>query len=147
MEKMAEKQLEVLLRQFKELTRVYRDAVSHSGVSENVFWIWYSLILFDDEYSQQDLSNIWSLAKQTVNNIITQMVHNKYVILELVPDSRNRKIIRLTDRGRQYGASIVKPIFEAEKRVLQRIDPGELVACTTALTKFTSILKEEIDEG
>lgn len=139
-------QLEVVIRQLKEMTGVYRGAVSHTGVSENEFWIWYTLIVFGDEYSQQDICRIWSLPKQTVNNIITHMVHKDYAILEVVPDTRNRKIIRVTEVGQQYGTTLIKPVYEAEERAMNRLDSEELVACVKVLNKFTNILKEELDE-
>ncbi|MDD4773666.1 MAG: MarR family transcriptional regulator [Eubacteriales bacterium] len=146
MNQMVKEQLEMLIRQFKELTGVCRGAVSHTGVSQNEFWIWYTLTVSDDEYSQQDICNMWSLAKQTVNNIITHMVQKGYAFLEVVPDTRNRKIIRLTETGRLYGTSLVTPVYSAEERALNRLNPEELVACTKTISKFIGILKEELDE-
>ncbi|MGI6546174.1 MAG: MarR family winged helix-turn-helix transcriptional regulator [Fastidiosipilaceae bacterium] len=125
---MAEKQLETLIQLFKELAGVYRRAVSHIGISENEYWIWYTLTVFDDEYTQQDICALWSLPKQTVNNIITHMVQKNYAVLEVVPNTRNRKIIRLTETGRQYGVDLVTPIYNAEERALDRLNPEEILA-------------------
>lgn len=147
MNQMAKEQLEMLIQQIKELTGVYRSAVSHTGVSENEFWIWYTLVVFGGEYSQQDICNAWSLPKQTVNNIITHIVQKGYAVLKVVPDTRNRKIIHLTEIGRQYGTSLVTLVYNAEERALNRLDPEELVACTKALSKFISLLKEELNEA
>lgn len=101
---------------------------------------------FDDEYTQQDICALWSLPKQTVNNIITHMVQKNYAVLEVVPNTRNRKIIRLTETGRQYGVDLVTPIYNAEERALDRLNPEEILACAKSLSKFTGILKEELDE-
>ena len=46
-----------------------------------------------EEYSQQDICNAWSLSKQTVNSIVSNMVKKGYVYLEMVPGSKNRKFI------------------------------------------------------
>lgn len=47
-------QLEEINQLHKELTEIYRGIVSRYGISENEFWIWYTLIVMEDDYSQQD---------------------------------------------------------------------------------------------
>lgn len=137
-------QLEVINKQIKELVGIYRDAVSRLGISENEFWIWYTLIIMEGEYSQQDICSSWSLSKQTVNTIITHMVRKGLAFLEVVPGTRNRKIIRLTETGEKYGESIVRPVFEAENRAFDRLPVEDRIACTAALGRYINILKEEI---
>lgn len=137
-------QLEIINQQIKELVGVYREVVSHLGISENEFWIWYTLIIMGGEYTQQDICNSWSLSKQTVNTIITHMVQKKLAFLEVVPGTRNRKIICLTKLGEKYGESIVRPVSEAEGRAFNRLTDQDRLACTAALGRYINILKEEI---
>lgn len=144
MDNNAREQLEVINQQIKELLGIYRDIVSHSGISENEFWIWYTLIIMDGEYSQQDICSSWSLSKQTVNTIVSHMVKKELAFLEVVPGTRNRKIIRLTEEGKKYGESIVRTISEAENRAFDRLPNEDRIACTVAFEKYINILKEEI---
>lgn len=140
-------QLEMVMQQMNELTSIYRTAVGQSGISENEFWVWYILILTDGEHSQQDICNTWSFSKQTINTIIRHMVEKGYATLEVVPGTRNRKNILLTEAGRQYGESIIMPIADAEQRTLDRMDYAEFAACIAALGKYIKTLKEEIGNG
>lgn len=140
-------QLEMVMQQMNELTSIYRTALGQSGISENEFWVWYILILTEGEHSQQDICNTWSFSKQTINTIIGHMVKKGYAILEVVPGTRNRKNIRLTEAGRKYGESIIMPIANAEQRTLDRMDRAEFSACIAALTKYIKTLKEEINNG
>lgn len=137
-------QLEVINQQIKEIAGVYRGIVSRSGISENEFWIWYTLIIMGGEYSQQDICSSWSLSKQTVNTIVTHMVQKGLALLEVVPGTRNRKIIRLTEAGKNYGESIVRPVSEAENRAFERLPVADRIACTVAFGRYIDILKEEI---
>ncbi len=146
MSKKMKEQLEMILQQLKELDGVYRRAVSHTGISENEFWIWYTLIALEGEYSQQDICNLWSLSKQTVNTIISNMVQKNFATLEVIPGTRNRKNIRLTENGKLYGEKMIMPVYDAELRAIVRLSPEELNACIVSLGKFISILKEEIDD-
>lgn len=137
-------QLEAINQNLKEVTGIYRDAVSDSGISENEFWIWYTLIAMEGEYTQQDICCAWSLSKQTVNTIIKNMVQKEYAVLEAVPGTRNHKIIRLTENGRKYGEKIILPVADAEQRAIDRIPIEEQLACAKVLTKFIKLLKEEL---
>ena len=137
-------QLEMIIQQLKELDGIYRKAVSCAGISENEFWIWYTLIVMDDEYSQQEICNMWSLSKQTVNTIVSNMVQKNFATLEVVPNTKNRKNICLTESGRQYGEKMIMPVYAAEQRAIARLSGEELIACTASLEKFIIALKEEI---
>ena len=147
MDKARKDELEIVTQQLKELSSTYREAVAQIGISENEYWIWYTLVLTDREYSQRDICLAWSFAKQTVNTIVTNMVQKGYAVLEVVPGSRNRKIIRLTKTGREYGESIVMPIYSAGQRAIERLSPEEFIAGSAALKKFITMLKEEMDDA
>lgn len=136
--------LEVINRRIKELAGIYQGLVSRSGISENEFWIWYTLIMMDGEYSQRDICGCWSLSKQTVNTIVKNMVKKGLASLEVVPGTRNRKIIRLTDAGRAYGEELVGPISEAEDRAFDRLPETDLSACAAIFGRYIDILKEEV---
>ena len=138
--------LELVNQQIKELVGIYRGAVSRSGISENEFWVWYSLVAGDDECSQQDICSTWSLSKQTVNTIVMHMAQKGFVTLEVVPGTRNRKNIRLTQAGREYGEIIVTPISQAERKAFEKLPLENWIACTRAFSQYIDALKEEIRE-
>ncbi len=138
-------QLEAINQQIRELISVYRGAVSHCGISDNEFWIWYALVNMGGEFTQQDICGLWSLSKQTVNTIISHMAQKGYVTLEVIPGTRNRKRITLTREGRAYGEKVVMPITMGEQRTLKRLPQADLELCNTVLGKYISILKEELN--
>lgn len=53
----------------------------------------------------------------------------KFVLLEVVSGTHNRKIIRLTEAGKAYGQTIVQHIFEAEQRTIARMSEKERQTC------------------
>ena len=61
-------------QQIKELVGVYRSAIKHLAISESEFWIWYTLMGEDREYTQQEICSVCGLPKQTVNTIVRGMV-------------------------------------------------------------------------
>ena len=147
MRQTAQDELKLVIQQFNELTNLYHSAVSRYRISDNEFWIWYILILTDEEISQQAICTDWFFAKQTINTIVGNMVKQGYAIQKAVPGSLNRKSIHLTEMGRQYGEQIVLPIAHAEQRAVGRIQTSELTACSGTLKKIIINLKEEISRA
>lgn len=137
-------QFGIIIHLVKELVGIYRGAISQFGISENEFWIWYTLIIMKGEYSQQDICSTWSLSKQTVNTIIMRMVQKNLAYLEMIPGTRNRKNICLTETGKEYGELIVRPVSDAEQRTLSRLSVKDCNACTAVLEGYIRILKEEM---
>ncbi len=138
------KQLEAINRQIMDLVGIYRAAVGRLGMSENELWIWYSLIAADRDCSQQDICAMWSMSKQTVNTIISNMARKGLVSLEMIPGTRNKKKIRLTVSGREYGERVVRPLFEVERRAIEKLSDDERTACTAAFRKYISFLRAEM---
>ena len=95
-------QFRATLQCIKELIGLYRSTIGDFGISENEFWIWYTLIAMTGSYAQQDVCDIWSLSKQTVNTIIARMVQKGLVHLEAMPGAKNRKHIHLTNAGKRW---------------------------------------------
>lgn len=139
--------IEQINKQIKELVSVYREAVKGMDISESEFWVWYTLVSMEGDFTQQDICALWSLPKQTVNTAIAHMRLRRYAVLEAVPRTRNRKIIRLTADGRKYGERLVEPISRAEQRAFARVKPEELQLVNDAFGKYINIIREEMHTG
>ena len=108
--------------------------------------IWSALLCSEEEYSQQDLAEMLFLPKQTVNSIISNLTKKGFVFLEHVPGTRNRKVVRLTKEGQEYGQSRVMWIFRAEETAMEETDTQEVQAYISMLEKYISRLKDEINK-
>ena len=137
-------QIEVINKQIKELLSVYRDAVKELDISESEFWVWYTLVTMEGEYSQQDICSMWSLPKQTVNTVVSRLKRKRYAYLEAKPGRRITKIIRLTDAGRVYGQTLILPVTVAEDKAFSKISAQELSLVTEAFGKYISIIRGEL---
>lgn len=139
-------QIDTINQKIKELNSLYHLAAMKSDIPDGEIAIWSALLCSEEEYSQQDLSDLLFLSKQTVNSIISNLVKKGFVILEHVAGTRNRKVVRLTEAGMAYGQSRVMWIFKAEQRAMEETDVQEVQACISMLEKYIFRLKKEIDE-
>ena len=129
--------------QIKEFIGVYRQVAATYSISENEFWVWQSLIMEEDEQTQQKLCSTWSLPKQTVNSIIAHMILKKYVRLEKKPREKT-KVIRLTDEGRKYGQAMIGPIIQAENRAFAEISSEDFAQMIHVMQRYTELVGNEL---
>ena len=140
MDGQVKRQIDVINQLIKELNHI---AAVKSGVSDGEICVWSMLLTTDKEYSQQDLCELLFLPKQTINSIISGLIKKGYVFLEHVPGTRNRKVIRLSDEGRNYGEKNIMWIFEAEQHAMEDADPREVCTLISMLEKYINKLKSE----
>lgn len=145
MDKNTRDQIDLINQKTKELNALYRLAAYKSNISDGEVNIWSVLLNCDEEYSQQDLAELLSLPKQTVNSLVTRMIQKEFIVLEHDPGTRNRKVIRLTETGRHFGEQHVKWIFDAEQRAMEDTDPQEVMAYISMLEKYISRFRKEIE--
>lgn len=138
--------LEIINQQIKVLASIYHGAAAKFGVSDSEFWVWYALLVLEGEYSQQDICEMWSLPKQTVNSVVSNLIKKGYVSLKAVRGARNRKVICLSEQGEEYGRKIVMKIHNAELRTIDRMTEEEKKTCIELVGKYIDILREEINE-
>lgn len=141
------KPMEIINGQLQELAGIYRFAASEVGISDNELMVWEVLLVMGEKFSQQDLSSLLSLSKQTINSIVSNLVKKGYVYLETLAGTRNRKLIHLTEAGKTYCNSKIAWIFNAEKSALSRMSDDEMQQCISILNKYSSFLKEELDKS
>lgn len=144
MDQEVKKTLKILNQQVKELTAIYHQAASKYGISDNEFWVWYTLLLMDGEQSQQSICEMWSLPKQTVNSVVSGMIKKGHIYLETIPGTRNKKVIRMTAAGKEYGDNIILHIYGAEQRAVEKLSLHERQACTELLEKYITLLREAL---
>ena len=107
----------------------------------------YCLLWQEKKLTQILLGVLFICRKQTINSIISGLIKKGYVFLEHVPGTRNRKVIRLSDEGRNYGEKNIMWIFEAEQHAMEDADPREVCTLISMLEKYINKLKREFTEN
>lgn len=144
MESSKKEKIEALYNRINKISSLYHSMVMKTGVSDNEFWIWYTLIAIGGEHTQQSICAAWSLSKQTVNTIVSAMVKKGYATLEKAPDNRSRKIIRLTDTGLAHGRKIIGPLASIEENAFDMLSNEELDTCIFIFSRFVEACQKII---
>ena len=69
----------------------------------------------------------------------------KFAYLEVIPGTRNRKVIRLTEAGKKYGENLILPITKAEERAHAKTLPEELELANSIFGKYINTIREEFE--
>lgn len=99
MEKTIKSQIDTINQRIKELNSLYHIAAVKSDITDGEISVWSALLESDGEYSQQDISDMLFLPKQTVNSIISNLVKKGFVYLEHVSGTGNRNLPYRGDAG------------------------------------------------
>lgn len=137
--------LKKLNHQNKEVDAIYYKIASAWGLSESTFWILYTIAKSPHEYSQQDICTELSISKTTVNSAIQSLAQKGYVFLERDSDSARKKIVRMTEYGKQFVKRHIVPLQKTEQKAFLKMDIQERESYIDLSQKYIANLREETE--
>ena len=101
MAKKNEEYLSEIARQEKQFDAMYRNVSEGFAFPDCAMWILYFLASSDEDISQQELIEMMMFPKQTINSSVKTLSEKGLLTLEMIPGTRNKKRILLTEGGRK----------------------------------------------
>ena len=132
--------LAVLEKQFDAL---YRDVGVHFGLPDCMMWILYFLISSSEEITQQDLIEKMMFPKQTINSAVKALLHKGLVTLMMIPHTKNRKKILLTEAGKDLAANTVEKMRVAEMGAVRNMGEKRMKQFVKLFSEFFASMKNE----
>ena len=129
-----------------ESDEIYHNIAQSYGLTDSIYWILYILYNYDEPVSQVDLCNSWSYSKQTVNTSIAALLKKEWITLEVIPNTRNRKRIVLTDSGKQFCEKAIGETQEIERTAFSRITGEERELFISVFRKLNQFMREEYEK-
>lgn len=138
-----ERQLNQLNRLYKESEEIYRGLASHFGLSDTAFWILYAITHADGPCTQNDLCQAWFYPVQTINSAVAKLRKKGLVYLEVIPGTRNRKMILLTKRGEEFAERVISRVDEMETQAFLQFSEAEREVYLTLFQRHLENLRKE----
>ena len=138
--------LSQIAAQEKKYAALYRAVGGKFGLSDCTMWALYYLVSSKEPFTQQDLIEKMMFPKQTINSAIMNLVKRGNVELQIVPGTRNRKTILLTDTGRQLAEDTVKRMYEAELRAVAKMGEQKMERFSELYSEFFASLQSEFEK-
>ena len=96
-------------------------------------------------YTQKDICEKLGLPKQLVNSIIKSFWEQGFVKLKEAKDRRNKDII-VTDKGKEYAISVLKPLEDAEATAWENFTDEELTTFVRIMERYVVSFERELKE-
>lgn len=128
---------------YKDTDQVYHQFARAFGLSDCAFWILYLLEESDRTYTQAEICDTLSFARQTVNSALKSM--QAQGTIHLVPDehSKKNKLVCLTPQGEQFVRVTVDRVIDAELSTLEQFSPEERELFLNLNHKYAVCLRRE----
>lgn len=138
-----QQQLQVLNRLYKESDHIYSRLASKLGTTDTTFWVLYAIAHSEEPVTQNDLCSDFFFPVQTIHSAINNLRRDGLVELQVIPGTRNRKAILLTERGQSFVANTINKADEIEKNAFLCFNEEEREQYLSLFRRHIDYLKSE----
>lgn len=139
-------QLIQLNRLYKESDEIYHDISAGMGLSDSSLMILYGICYADHPCTQSELSETWSMKKQTVRSALNSLLRQGYIYLEPLRENPHIKQIFLTEAGKNIAEKTAIPLINAERAAFEQLTVKEREILLELSQKQVDYMKKEADK-
>ncbi len=138
-----QQQLQVLNRLYKESDHIYSRLASKLGMTDTTFWVLYAIAHSEEPMTQNDMCSDFFFPVQTIHSAINNLRKDGLVELQVIPGTRNRKAILLTECGQSFVANTINKADEIEKNAFLCFNEDEREQYLSLFKRHIEYLKSE----
>ncbi len=138
-----QQQLQVLNRLYKESDHIYSRLASKLGMTATAFWVLYAIAHSEEPMTQNDLCGDFFFPVQTIHSAINNLRKDGLLELQVIPGTRNRKAILLTEKGKIFVANTINKADEIEKNAFLCFNEEERERYLSLFKRHIEYLKTE----
>ena len=138
-----QQQLQVLNRLYKESDHIYSSLASKLGMTDTTFWVLYAIVHSEQALTQNDLCSDFFFPVQTIHSAINNLRGDGLVELQVIPGTRNRKAILLTEKGKDFVADTINKADKIEKNAFLCFNEEEREQYLSLFKRHIEYLKSE----
>lgn len=129
---------------YKELDELYHELAIKAGLSDSAFSILYAIIEMGDGCMQKEISELYSLSRQTINSSIQNLKSKGYI--SLTQGKGRDKHIHLTVAGQQLTEDKILPVIKMENEVFSDMSPNESRELLRLTKKYIQLFREKTEQ-
>ena len=138
----ANHQLKEINRLYKELNDIYHSISNKLGISDSIFLIFYSIVEMGDGCIQKEISDYYSISRQTINTSVKKLESNGYIFLK---KGKGRDMhIFLTEKGEDFIKEKIEPIMVLENSIFDEMSPKESDEFLKLTQKYVNLYRNKV---
>lgn len=122
---MLKKQLEKFNHIMQGIEKIYEDYAKSAGLTYMSLTVLEIIYYSETPCTQKEICGLCHYGKQIVNTIVKSFSDKGYLVLTEAENDRRNKHISLSESGKSYADSIMKPLWEIEKKALSVLSDSE----------------------
>lgn len=127
------------------ITSMYTKWSHKNNMSYYAMGILYSLIT-EGSITQKKYIDDFDVPKQSINNVISSLKNDGYIVMQKSKTDGREKIIILTDKGRDYASTLLSPLFQIEDEVVEKMGKGQMRELIRLMTMFSDCLEQNMEK-
>lgn len=131
-------------RLYQELSSLYYEVSSQTGISDSAFWIMYAIAELGDGCLQKEIAETHFISKQTISSAVRGLEKKGYITLQR-GKGRNMHL-HLTAEGKVFVHEKVEPLMKIENSVYKEMSLAESRELLRLSQKYNDIFREKIAE-
>lgn len=112
-------------------------------MTDTAFWVLYAIAHSEEQMTQNNLCSDFFFPVQTIHSAINNLRKDGLVELQVIPGTRNRKAILLTEKGKAFVANTINKADEIEKNAFMRFNEEERELYLSLFKRHIEYLKSE----
>ena len=125
---------------------VYANCARANELTVNELFVLDILWFAKGGITQTEIFERLSANKQTISAVITRFVKNGYITLAEKDSDRRNKVIRFTEKGKEYAEKIIPPAADAENLAMADLSEEEMKELVRLTIKFTENMEKRFGD-
>lgn len=125
---------------WRENNDIYAEWARRRGLSYFEMMVLFSLA--EGECTQRDICAQWCMPKQTVHSILRQFQDRGWITLEIRPEDRRSKAVRLTPAGEGAALPLYREMVAHEQKVWAALGDGAVDGLMELQARYIRTFRE-----
>ncbi len=125
---------------------VYANCAKANELTVNELFVLDILWFANDGITQTEIIERLSANKQTISAVITRFIKNGYITLAEKDSDRRNKVIRFTEKGKEYARKIIPSAADAENLAMADLSEEEMNELVRLTNKFTENMEKRFGD-
>lgn len=120
---------------------IYDDYARFNGISYTTLYVLHTISQFEN-CTQKKICENSLLPKQTVNNIVKNLLNKNYIKLSVSPVNHREKVINFTEDGKKYAYPMLSYVEKAECEAMNALTPLQQKEFMNAIKIYDSAFRK-----
>jgi DNA-binding MarR family transcriptional regulator len=129
-----------------EINSIYHVWAKRHGIQDTTLFVLYVIYNSAPHCTQNQICSKLVLPKQTVSLALSGLEKDGYIFREADPEDRRNKLVKLTEKGKDFAASILEELKSAEIEAFNEMSQEQRSAIVESFKLLSGSLSKSLSK-